>query len=78
MSKKGKGKENLDKNMAQDNGQGSSLFKFEGLENRLDTFKEDTLVFAPMRDGVVQIAKIVACRIIRGNAFGLTLLGLFH
>lgn len=78
MSKKGKGKENLDKNMAQDSGQGSSLFKFEGLENRLDTFKEDTLVFAPMRDGVVQIAKIVACRIIRGTIFGLTLLWLFH
>ena len=66
MSKKGKGKENLDKNMSQDNAQGSSLFKFDNLENRLDTFKEDTLVYAPMKDGVKQIAKIVACRIIKG------------
>lgn len=65
MSKKGKGKENMDKNMAQDSAQGSSLFKFDNLENRLDAFKEDTLVFAPMKDGVLQIAKIIACRIIK-------------
>lgn len=65
MSKKGKGKENIDKNMAQDSSGGSSLFKFDNLENRLDALKEDTLVFAPMKDGIKQIAKIVACRLIK-------------
>lgn len=69
MSKKGKGKENLDKNMAQDVNQGSSLFKFDNLENRIDAYKEDTLVFAPMKDGIKQIAKIVGCRIIKGKNF---------
>lgn len=65
MSKKGKGKENMDKNMAQDANHGSSLFKFDNLENIIDALKEDTLVYAPMKDGVKQIAKIVACRIIK-------------
>lgn len=52
--------------MSQDANNAPSLFKFDGLENRLDSFKEDTLVFAPMKDGVMQIAKIVACRIMKG------------
>jgi len=76
MGKKGKGKENLDRNMAQGGANGPSLFKFlnnkylkkykfEGIDQRLDAFKEDSLVFAPMKDGTYQIAKIIACRIIR-------------
>jgi len=40
------------------------LFKFDNLENRLDAFKEGTLVFAPMKDGIMQIARIIACRIV--------------
>jgi hypothetical protein len=64
MSKKGKGKENLDKNMGLDAAQSNSLFKFDNLENRLDAFKEGTLVFAPMKDGIMQIARIIACRIV--------------
>ena len=64
MGKKGKGKENLDRNMAQDDSAGPSLFKYSKAKNRLDAFKEDSLVFAPIKPGTFQIAKIIACRVI--------------
>ena len=78
MSKKGKGKDNLERNMGQSATGAPSFFsifkknknfmekyQFEGVQTRLDSYKEDSLVFAPIKDEVLQIGKVIACRIVK-------------